>query len=247
MLKALGWLLGIVVLAVIGIGAYIVLNAGGLAKDAMEEFGPQYLGASVSVDSVDVALADGAAEIRGLAIGNPAGYAGTHAMKVGTIKAVMDPQRTSEQLIVLKRVDIDGADIAAVAQGQRTNFQALLDHLEREVGDDPAANGAGGSEEVKFIVDQLNFTNAKASLTSDVLGEVAMEIPPINLENIGDATGGATGAEVAQQLLKPLSSAISREAVNQGLDIEGVKGRVQDRIRDKIGEGLRGLTDRLKK
>ena len=32
----------------------------------------------------------------------------------------------------------------------------------------------------------------------------------------------------------------------QGLDIEGAKQQVKDKIRDKIGGGLRGLTDRLK-
>ena len=54
-------------------------------------------------------------------------------------------------------------------------------------------------------------------------------------------------AEIAEQLIQPISAAISKEAVNQGLDIEGVKQNVKDRISEEISGGLRGLTDQFKK
>ena len=239
MLKALGWLFGLILIVVIGGAAFVLFNAGSFAKDAIETFGPDYLGASVSVNSVDIGLAEGSANIDGLTIGNPAGYEGPHAMQIDRIAAVIDPQRTSDLVVALNSVVIDGADIAAVAKGNRTNFQALVDHLDKAMGPDTS------DPEMKFIIDKLEFTNVSASLSSDLLGNVQMNIPPLNLQDIGTTNGGATGAEIAEQILKPLSASISREAVNQGLDIEGVKTRVRDKIKDTISDRLRGLTDRL--
>ena len=79
------------------------------------------------------------------------------------------------------------------------------------------------------------------------MGDLTLDLPDIQLRDIGRKSDGVTGAELAEQLVKPISAAITREMVNEGLDIDGVKKKVEDKHRDKIGSGLRGLTDRLKK
>jgi hypothetical protein len=249
-MKALGWIVGIVLLLVVGVGAYIVLNSGSLVKSAIEELGPDYLGVDVKVGEVNLALAEGSAQVKNLNIGNPQGFAGDYLMKLGEVKVVLDTSQISDTLVVMKQVVIDGADVAAVAKGKRTNFQQLLDNLDSsaEGTSKPSDTSATAAEsEMKFIIDSFVFTNARASLASDVLGELEIELPDIRLQNVGRKTDGATAEEIAEQLIKPISAAISKAAVNQGLDVEGVKQNVKDRISEKIGSGLRGLTDRLKK
>lgn len=238
-MKAVVWILGLVLLIIIGIGAYVVFNSGSLIKTAIEDLGPDYLGASVAVGGVDLSLTEGTARIKGLKIGNPEGFNGAHAMQVGDINVTIDTSQTTDKLIVLNQVEIDSADIAAVARGQKINFQQLMDNLEAATGPE--------SSDIKFIIDRLDLTGVTASLNSDILGDVALSIPDVHLKDVGRASNGATGAEIAEQVLKPITTAVTREAVNKGLDIEGVKSRVQDKIRDRIGEGLRGLTDRLNK
>ena len=239
---------GLIVLALLAVGAYIVLFSGSLIKDAIEAIGPDYLGASVSVDEVELSLTEGSAGIRGLEIGNPQGFSGSHAMRIGSARVTLDPSQISESLIVMSEVVVDGADVLAVAQGSQTNFQKLLENIESSVG------AAGGEEqaaaeggETKFIIDRFRFTNAKAALSSDVLGDVDISIPPIELSDIGRKTNGATAVEVAEQILEPISDAVSREAVKQGLDIEGAKQNVRERITEKLDEGLKSLGDRLKR
>ncbi len=246
-MKVFGWIVGILILVVVGAVAYVVMNSGNLIKSGIEEYGPTALGADVNVAEVNLSLAEGSAQVLGFEIGNPAGFAGPHAMKLDEIKVVLDPEQVSEQVIVLKQILIDGANVAAVAQGQRTNFQQLLDNIEKATGSSDSGGGETSSSEApKFIVDQLDFTNASASLTSDVLGEVAVDLPDIRLQDIGRKSNGVTGAELAQQILEPVADAVTREAVAQGLDIEGAKQRVRERVQDKVSEGLRGLTDRLR-
>ncbi len=246
-MKVVGWIVGILILVVAGVVTFVVLNSGNLIKTGIEEYGPTALGADVSVAEVNLSLAEGSAQVLGFEIGNPAGFAGPHAMKLDEIKVVLDPEQVSEQVIVLKQILIDGADVAAVAQGQRTNFQQLLENIEKAVGSsDGGAGETSSAAGPKFIVDRLDFTNASASLTSDVLGEVAVDLPDIRLTDIGRKSNGVTGAELAQQILQPVTEAVTREAVAQGLDIEGAKQRVREQVQEKVSEGLRSLTDRLR-
>ncbi len=104
---------------------------------------------------------------------------------------------------------------------------------------------------MRFIVDEFAFTNADVSLDSDILGQMGLNIPDILLQDIGRQSNGATGAQLAQQILEPVTAAVTREAVNQGLDLEGIKAnarqQVEDKLREELGGGLRSLTDRLKK
>jgi uncharacterized protein involved in outer membrane biogenesis len=251
MMKVIAWIVGLLVLLVVGVGAYLVMFSGSIVKDVIEQLGPDYLGTSVSVDAVDLSLTEGSAGIRGLSIGNPAGFEGTHAMRLGEAKVVLDPSQISETLVVIKQVLVDGADVAAVARGQKTNFQKLLDNITASTGgaSEETAPSEDGSE-MKFIIERFDFTNAKASLESDVLGAMELSIPDIRLTEVGRKTDGVTAVELAEQLLKPISSAITQAAVKEGVDIEGAKQRAREKITEKIEEklpeGLKGLTDKLK-
>ncbi|MEM9624415.1 MAG: hypothetical protein AAF993_22435 [Pseudomonadota bacterium] len=247
-MKAILWIIGIVVLLVVGGVAFVALNSGSLIKSVIEEFGPDYLATDVSVDAVDLALTEGSAQVNGLSIGNPAGFEGPAAMQLGEVKVALDTQQISSELVVMKEVVIDSAVIAAVAKGSKTNFQQLMENLEAATGGPSAEAETGASEETsetRFIVDSFAFTNAKASLDSDLLGRMDLTIPDIRLQGIGRKSNGATAAELAQEILKPITTAVSQAAVSQGLDVEGVKQqaleKVQGEIDEKLGGALKGL------
>ena len=249
-MKALGWILGLIVLAIAGVVAYVAMNSGSLVKTALEELGPNFLGVDVSVSEVNLELIEGSAQVIGLVLGNPSGFDGPHMMKLDEVKVVLDPTQISDTLVVMKEVLIDGAEIAAIARGQRTNFQQLMDNLESAGGSSSSATENttdSSSNEMKFIIDRFAFTNAGASLNSDVLGDMQLNMPDILLNDLGRKSNGATASEIAEQILQPISVAISAEAVKQGLDIEGVQKNAEDKIRETISSGLRSLTDRFKK
>ena len=85
----------VVVLALVGVGAYVFMNSGSLVKTAIEDMGPDYLLTDVSVDDVSLSLTDGRGTIRGLQLGNPPGFEGPYAMKLGEIKLAIDHQHQS--------------------------------------------------------------------------------------------------------------------------------------------------------
>ena len=164
---------------------------------------------------------------------------------------MLDPNQVSGDLVVMKQVLIDGADLLAIAQGKETNFQKLMDNITQATGGETATDTAAADADAsatKFIIEQFAFTNAKVALNSDVVGDMDLTIPDIRLTDVGRKSNGATAAELARELLKPITDAISRAAVTQGLDLEGVKADVEQKIKDKLGDklgsGLKGLLEK---
>jgi hypothetical protein len=247
-MKILLWIVGIVFALLVGVGAYVALFSGDLVKSAIETYAPPFLGADVRVGKVDLSLAEGSGQLQGLQIDNPQGFGGGSAMKLGNIKVVLDPAQISQELVVLERVEIDGAEIAAIAKGGATNLQQLMDNVTAALGQE--SNQDAGSQ-VKLIINRLDFTNAKTSVSSDVLGELSVQIPDIHLTDVGRESNGATIGEVIQQLLDPVYKSVSKELVAQGLDldIEGMKSKatqgVREQVSDKLGGGLKSITEKF--
>ena len=231
-MKVVAWVVGLVVLVVGAAVAYIALNSGELMKRAVESAGSEIFGATVSVDSVSLSIGEGSGEIRGLQIGNPAGFSGEYAMRFDQIKLVLAPDEISEQELVVNRVIIDGADIAVVVQGQRSNLQALMDNVENST--EPST----GAPEPNVIIEQFDFTNARASLRSDILGEAELDVPDVHLTDVGRESDGVTATEAAGQLLRPIAQAITEQLLAKGLGTDDLKAEAERRLREKAGEEL---------
>jgi len=246
-MRALFWVIGLLALLIVAIGVYIVMNSGALLERAIESYGSDYLGAPVEVGRANVSLTEGSAAIDGLVIGNPPGFSGPPAFRLDNISMTLNTDELSSELIALREVSVDGADVSALVKGRQSNLQAIMDHLNARIGtaeEDPAAES-----EVKLLIDRFAFTNAEASVDSDVLGQAAVDVPDINLEDIGRQSGGATVGEVLRQVLEPVVRAVTRRLVEQGVDLEGARERIEQNVReradDAVGSGLNRLRDAL--
>jgi hypothetical protein len=241
--KAIGWIIGLVLLVVVGVGVYVFLNSGSLIKQAVETLGPQYLGVPVSLGSAEISLTDGSGSLNNLEIGNPSGFAGPPSMRIGRIALALDPSQISSQLVVIKTLAIEGAEVAIIAKGTDTNVQTLMKNL--EAGDSAPAESESEAAAMKMIIDTFSFTNAKATLSSDLLGEKTVTIPDIQLTGIGRESSGVTAQQAAKQLLNPILKAATDAAVREGLGVDDLKKSATEKLNESVGEGLKSLTDRL--
>jgi len=240
--KVIGWLVGIILLAVIGAGVYIFMNSGSLIKTAVETLGPQYLGVPVSLGSAEISLTDGSGALTDLVIGNPAGFAGPHSMRISRIALALDPAQISGDLVVIKNLSIDGAEVAIIAKGTQTNLQTIMNNLDTGESSEPAQDA---SSAMKMIIDKFTFTNAKTSLSSDLIGDKTVNLPDINLTGIGRKSSGVTAEQAVSQILRPIIKSSTDAVIREGIDVEGIKQGTMDKVNESIGKGLKGLTDRL--
>ena len=247
-MKAIGWLIGIVLLVVVGLGVYLVMNSGSLIKTAVETYGPKYLGVDVRLGSADISLTEGTGELRGLVIGNPDGFDGPHAFSLGAIKLGLDPLGQSESLIRLRTIEIDAADLAMIARGTDTNLQALMANLDSDSTREAAPAEESAGPEPKIVIENFAFTNARTSLSSDILGDKAVDIPDIQLTGIGEKSQGVTIREALQQLLSPIVRASTEALAKESLNVDELKAdaeqRLDDELKERLGtdlEGVKGL------
>jgi hypothetical protein len=243
--KVVGWLVGVVLLVVVGVGAYVVMNSGSLIKTAVETLGPKFLGVPVSLGSAEISLTDGSGALNNLVIGNPEGFSGPHAMRIGKVALALDPSQISGDLVVIRDLTVDGAEVAIVAKGTQTNLQTILNNLDSGESAEPAPADDPASE-MKMIIDKFAFTNAKTSLSSDLIGDKSVEIPDINLSGIGRKSSGVTAQEAVKQLLQPILRSSTEAVVNAGIDVEGIKQGAMEKVNESVSKGLKGLTERLK-
>ncbi|MFX3658031.1 MAG: hypothetical protein ACN6I7_02510 [bacterium] len=240
------WVAGLTVLVLGAVGLYVALNANALIGRAIESYGSRYLGAPVSVAGVDVAVTEGSAGLRALEVGNPEPYSGPPAIALGSIAIVLDAARTSSELIVLRQVTIDGATVAIQERGGETNLQRLLANLEAATGAEAQAEQTGVGSEVKLIIERFSLTGASATLSSELLGEGAVEIADVLLTDIGTADNGASVGEVLEQILRPIVRSATRELASRGVDLDGAREQIEQRLRDRVQGGIDSITEGLR-
>jgi hypothetical protein len=241
-MKVIGWIIGLLLVLIVGVGVLLVLNAGNVVKTAVETLGPRYLGVPVRLSAADISVTEGSGELRGLEIGNPAGFQGPYAIRINRASVTLDPSQISGSLIVLKAFDVDGADVAIAAKGRNTNLQAIMKNLESGSTEAPAPAEESGAE-VKMIIDRFDFTNARASLDSDLVGSKEVSIPDIHLTGIGRKSEGVTIREAAKQVLRPIVQRATEVLVQEGIGVDQLKEQANQKLQEEIGSGL----ERLKK
>lgn len=213
-MKVIGVAIALVLLLVIGVFVYVAYNTNSIVKNAIETIGPQYLGAPVRVKDVDISLQDGRGTLTDLEVGNPPGYEGPYAVRVGTVSVTLDVAHSTSGLVVLKRVTIDGARVAAIAKtAKETNLRALSSNVPSSQNSSP----------IKLIIDELDLTNTQAVVSSPLLSK-ALEVivPDVHLKDIGRSTGGADVGTVIDQVLAPITKAVTRSLSEAGMRGLGV-------------------------
>lgn len=231
-MKKIGIALLVLVALVGGATFWLSGNMDGIVKDAVEKYGSEMTQASVRVASVEIKPADGRGMIRGLTIGNPAGFKTPHAMKVAEIEVAIDIASIAKEVVSIRKIGIAAPDVIYEKGDAMTNFDAIQKNIAAYTG--PAEKKEGGGK--KLVVEQLSVTDAKAQASAAFMDgkTVSVGLPDIHLKDIGKAKGGVTpgelGQEIAKALKQKLAAAISFDnllkSAGQGLEKAGdaVKG-----------------------
>lgn len=224
----------IVVLAAIVGGATYWLsgNLDGLVRDAIGRYGTAMAGARVSVDSVQIAVADGKGSLGNLVVGNPAGFKTPHALKVGRVEIEIDPGSLASDVVVIRRIAVLAPDVIYEKGEAMTNFDALQKNIAAYLG--PSESKAPGK---KLIVEELTVRDAKAQASAAFMNgkTVAVPLPDIALHNLGKAKGGITPGELGQEITSALKAKLATAVSFDRLLKSGGEAL------DKAGAKIKGL------
>ena len=222
MKKALIGLLALAIVALVAGGIWIYLSLDYIVKRAIEAYGPDIVGAKVSVESVKLAPASGAGAIRGLAVGNPAGFHSKHSVTVGTIDVAVDPGSIAKDVVHVRRIAV----IAPVVTYESSRGGSNFDKIQRNVAQH-AANGksAASRKETRLIVDQLVIRDIRVIYAPEIAtrgATISFDLPDIQIAEIGKRQGGVTPAELTNIIVQALITRIAR-AMGRGMARRGAE------------------------
>ncbi|MDH3441464.1 MAG: hypothetical protein OEM63_11975 [Gammaproteobacteria bacterium] len=220
----------IVLVALVGgLVFYVGSNLDGIVKDLIEEHGSAATQTPVNVDGVSINLSEASAAISRLSVGNPEGFAG-NAIEMEQFALTLDAASLTSDVIVIENILVKGAKLNIMQQANGNNLQQLLRNLDDLASDDSGEDSDDGK---KIIINRFTLEGASASLSApDFEENREVTLPAITLRNIGTASGGATGTEVAQQVLKPILN-------------EALKSAAVQAIRDKATDAIEDVADKL--
>jgi uncharacterized protein involved in outer membrane biogenesis len=207
--------------------------------------------ARVELDGVKIELTSGKGALRGLTVGNPPGFKSERAMSLGELGLELDVGSVTKDPVVIKEISITAPDVTYEFGLKGSNLDALKQNVDaygaKSKDRSKPADGEKKPDEPgkKLVIENLYVRNGKVNVSATELqGQTAStSLPDIHLTDIGKKTGGATAAEVAEQVLAAISREAARAAAktNVGGLIDKAKGGAAGAIGGATKEGASGL------
>lgn len=238
-----GLIIGVVVLVVVVVAVlFLLANLGSVIKTVVEKVGSEATKAKVTLDGADVSITSGKGALRGLTVGNPAGFKTDSAIKLGEISVDLDVSTVKNDVIVIREIVIGAPKVTYEFASGGSNIGTLKRNVQAYAGgekDQPAA--PGGKTGPKLVIQNLYIRDGRIDVSADFLkGEkVGAALPSIHLKDIGKKDGKNAGASAAEVAEKVISSISGTAASTVGkLNIGG--------IQDVLKEGASGAEKSFK-
>ena len=261
-LKLLAALLVLVALAVGG----LFLGLDSAVRAAVEKGGTRALGVPTHLADASLSPFDGELTLGGLEIENPPGFEARPFLALARAHTSVDLASLQSDVIRVETIELEQVELFLQRREGRSNYRVILDHLG---GDgEPPADEPAGEEGPRVRVDRLVIRDVHAEFDLLPIGgeltRASVTIPELVLEDLGNAEGGASVAEITARVVKALLQAslqaggevLSPELLVdlkdglaglgvRALDLgEGVLGQVEQALGEvggKAGEALKDL------
>jgi hypothetical protein len=215
--------LALLVLAAAGALWWLYASRDAIIKRAIESYGPQVTGVSVKVGSVKLEPLDGRGAIRGLEVGNPKGFKAPRALSLGEMRLALDPASLAADVVHISEVSLKAPSITYERGANGDNLSAIQRHIESYL-----PKTAKGPER-RFIIDHVQVRKARVSYG----GAVDVDVPDLQLRDLGRKAGGATAAEITREIW----TAVTRQALAAApASLRGLQERAKGAV-----ESLKGI------
>lgn len=239
-LITLGALVGILVVAYIGLGFFL----GSVVKTSVNAFGPKLTQTKVELKGAHISPFTGSGSLTGLSVGNPEGWSDNNALSLGKIHVDVQPFSIFGDHIVINEIIIDQPEFLYETKIIASNIKDLLKNIEEFAGDGGEEPTTKSGKPIKFVVKKFRLTNGKARLG---VGDAAipLPLPPISMDNLGVKEGGITPDQLAgavmQSVLGGIVSATGKAAAQVGATTGATASQAVGNAAKKTSEGIKKL------
>jgi uncharacterized protein involved in outer membrane biogenesis len=234
-----GVVLAVAVVAVV----LVVTQVDRFVGNAVESYGRATTGTNVDVGGVDIALTQGRGELMGLTIGNPEGFTTDYALRLDRVQLALVLPSLSGDVLVIDEILVDAAHLNVEQHGDATNLTDIQRYMSRSAEAAPPA--AEPDQEGRIIIDRFRLTNARVTLTSELLDEPeTIVLDEVVVNGIGRDSGGATYTEATEAVLAPILAA-GRGAAQERLRVAAAEAATEE-VEEEVEEVEEDVRDRLR-
>jgi len=228
---------------------YILSSLDAIVAGAIQKYGSEVTRTPVRVSSVHIDLKSGAGTIEQLSVGNPEGFSAPHIFTLGGISTNIDVASIRQDPVVIEQIHIDTpAVFYEINQAGASNLKELQENIAQSTSGDGGGTVTETTESggPKLVIRKLVIEGGKIDAHVAALGDKALstDLPRIQLNNIGEKSGGATAAEVARQVINAIIARAGPAVANLGLEkyvgksLDEAKAQLSGKLGDKAGEAL---------
>ncbi len=221
------FLIGVIVLVLIVGGlVFLYLSLNRVIRSAVETYGPQVTKSEVKLGDVNVFPFSGDASLSNLVVGNPQGFKTPSAFKLGAMSMSLDVRSLLSDTVAIREIVIRAPEITYELGPGGSNLAALQKNVEAYAGAGaksgsgaPQAQGAGK----KVIIDRLRVEKSKVNVSAGVplqAQTATLELPDIEMKDIGKGGQGASMATVVEKVLEEVSRSVAKAVAN--VDVKGL-------------------------
>ncbi|MCE9586971.1 MAG: hypothetical protein K8R57_01495 [Verrucomicrobia bacterium] len=230
----------LILLILIGGVGYIYFSLNTLVKKAVETVGPTITKTHVGLASANLSPFSGSGRLSGFVIGNPEGFQGPYALKLGSIAVSVDKSTILKDTIVVNSIIIRNPAVALIGTPFGNNLGKLLQNIKSgSSSKSKEENSSSSGASKKFIVKEVVISGAKVDVAASALDQKIQQtlpIPDITLRNIGSDGSGVSARDVAMQIITPLLNAAAKEGINT-LSKQGLR-QLQQKGAQELGKDL---------
>lgn len=237
----------LVVLLLVGVAMFL----GSIVKKGVETVGPTLTKTDVKLGGASVSLLSGSGTLKGFVLGNPAGYKGDFAIKVGRVDLGVQPGSLFGDKVRITHLRVEAPEILVEGGPKKNNLTQILDNVQAAsggaAGSQPQPAGASKGASRKLQVDDLLIAGGRVQVSTVLTGgqPVTLPLPDIHFTNLGDGPDGITAAELTRKVLGQITqetiAALTKDLANLGKGlVNGATGTLQGAT-EKVTKGLGDL------
>jgi len=100
-------------------------------KYGVEEFAPAFVGAPVTLETVDISIFSGRGTIKGLVVKNPEGFKTEFAIKLDEATMDIDVGSLLSDTIIVEQILVDGPQVTYEGTMETSNMKAIMANVEK--------------------------------------------------------------------------------------------------------------------
>jgi len=243
----------IIILGIVAVAFFFSSLINKAVVEGVNYVGPKLTQTKVTLDSADISLFGGKGTLEGLFVGNPEGFSGDSALKLGKISVAVDLNTVNSDTVVIKEIYIKDPQVNFERTRSGSNLQALQKNIEAATGAGQKDSGettgqgdgtaAADTPQQKVIIEHLVVEGGVVDVV--VLGQkLTLPMPPLELNNIGEKEGGIDQAKAAALFMKELIGSIAKavtEQVSDAGDVGREVGKQVEGVKEEAEKALEGL------